>query len=633
MYMRFFGLKQEPFSLAPDPRYLYMSKRHREALAHLLYGVGGGGGFVLLSGEIGAGKTTVCRCFLEQIPKRCNVAYIFNPKLTVLELVKSVCDEFRIPVAGGRGQAPTVKTYVDALNEFLLKTHAVGQNNVLIIDEAQMLSVDVLEQLRLLTNLETNERKLLQIVLIGQPELRTMLERPELEQLAQRVIARFHLKALSSKETEHYIRHRLSVAGMTRAIPFDRKALQRIHDIARGVPRRINLLCDRAMLGAYAHGKTGIDTEIVEKAAREVFGKSEPNGPDRSRFGTGAGLGLVIATALALTALLAFAIYGAYRKSAEPTPAVAAASAPRVAGAASPGSSGAASVVASAASPVPAAGSGVAASSAAATTTTTMTTSASRPASASAPATRAASSAAATGTAATSAAAVAAAPPASAPTPLSALPPTAAGPTLGAAELKAQWSALGRDEKTAWHELAALWKVDPGNGDPCAGVARQQVRCYKFATTPAMLKSLDRPGFLSLRDDAGRTTTVVLIGLHDDTATLLADGRAQKVSFAALGKLWQGEFGTLWRMPPGYTGALAEGATGPLVDRLATQLAGLAGEPAPPPHQTMDAALRAKVVRFQTANGLSPVGKAGPTTFMQLNRATGVDEPRLAAAP
>ena len=333
MYMRFFGLKQEPFSLAPDPRYLYMSKRHREALAHLLYGVGGGGGFVLLSGEIGAGKTTVCRCFLEQIPKRCNVAYIFNPKLTVLELVQ--VGVRRVPDSGPAARAaspPTVKTYVDALNEFLLKTHAVGQNNVLIIDEAQMLSVDVLEQLRLLTNLETNERKLLQIVLIGQPELRTMLERPELEQLAQRVIARFHLKALSSKETEHYIRHRLSVAGMTRSIPFDRKALQRIHEIARGVPRRINLLCDRAMLGAYAHGKTGIDSEIVEKAAREVFGKSEPNGPDRARLGTGAGLGLVVATGLALTALLAFAIYGAYRKFAAPTPPVAAASAPRAAG-------------------------------------------------------------------------------------------------------------------------------------------------------------------------------------------------------------------------------------------------------------------------------------------------------------
>jgi len=630
MYMRFFGLKQEPFSLAPDPRYLYMSKRHREALAHLLYGVGGGGGFVLLSGEIGAGKTTVCRCFLEQIPKKCNVAYIFNPKLTVLELVKSVCDEFRVPVRGERGHAPTVKTYVDALNEFLLKTHAVGQNNVLIIDEAQMLSVDVLEQLRLLTNLETNERKLLQIVLIGQPELRTMLERPDLEQLAQRVIARFHLKALSSKETEHYIRHRLSVAGMTRAIPFDRKALQRIHEIARGVPRRINLLCDRAMLGAYAHGKTGIDGATVEKAAREVFGKSEPNGPDRSRLGTGVGLGLVVATGLALTALLAFALYGAYRRSDTPTPPVAAASAPRLPATSSPGSAGAASPVASAASPVRTMGSGVAASSAAGPAI-----SASRPASTPAPAARAASSAAAPSAAAMAAASAAtpAAAAASAPAPLSAVALATAGPTLGTAELKAQWTALGGDEKTAWRELAALWKVDPGNGDPCAGVARQQVRCYKFATTPATLKSLDRPGFLGLRDEGGRTTTVVLIGLRDDTATLLADGRAQKVSFAALGKVWPGEFGTLWRMPPGYAGALAEGATGPLVDRLATQLAGLAGESVPPPHQTMDAALRAKVVRFQTANGLSPVGKAGPTTFMQLNRATGVDEPRLAAAP
>ena len=319
MYMRFFGLKQEPFSLAPDPRYLYMSKRHREALAHLLYGVGGGGGFVLLSGEIGAGKTTVCRCFLEQIPKRCNVAYIFNPKLTVMELVKSICDEFHIPSPRAKGQPATVKTYVDALNDFLLRTHAVGQNNVLIIDEAQQLSAEVLEQLRLLTNLETNERKLLQIVLIGQPELRTMLERPDLEQLAQRVIARFHLKALSQKETEHYIRHRLSVAGMTRAIPFDRKALQRIHEIARGVPRRINLLCDRAMLGAYAHGRHTIDAPMVEKAGREVFGRMPNSTPPEGRpVVQRAGLGFVIGAGLAGAAIAAFALYGSWRHPGAP---------------------------------------------------------------------------------------------------------------------------------------------------------------------------------------------------------------------------------------------------------------------------------------------------------------------------
>ncbi len=273
MYAKFFGLKQEPFSIAPDPHYLFMSERHREALAHLLYGASGGGGFVLLTGEIGAGKTTVCRCFLEQIPKRCNVGYIFNPKLTVTELLQSVCDEFHIPAptASNGQEGLTVKDYLDPINEFLLKTHAVGLNNILIIDEAQHLSVEVLEQLRLLTNLETNERKLLQIILIGQPELRGLLAQPELEQLAQRVIARFHLEALTERETSRYIRHRLVVAGLKGARPFGSKARQRVHQLTKGVPRRINLLCDRAMLGAYGAGKNVVDVATINKAAAEVF--------------------------------------------------------------------------------------------------------------------------------------------------------------------------------------------------------------------------------------------------------------------------------------------------------------------------------------------------------------------------
>jgi general secretion pathway protein A len=200
MYAPYFGLKQEPFSIAPDPRLLFMSERHREALAHLLYGVGGGGGFVLLTGEIGTGKTTVCQLFLEQVPAHCDVAYIFNPKLTVTELLQSVCEEFRIALPAPERGA-TVKDFLDPLNAFLLREHAAGRNSVLIIDEAQNLSADVLEQLRLLTNLETSERKLLQIILIGQPELRDMLARPELEQLAQRIIARYHLDALSEPET------------------------------------------------------------------------------------------------------------------------------------------------------------------------------------------------------------------------------------------------------------------------------------------------------------------------------------------------------------------------------------------------------------------------------------------------
>jgi len=609
MYMRFFGLKQQPFSLAPDPRYLYMSKRHREALAHLLYGVGGGGGFVLLSGEIGAGKTTVCRCFLEQIPKRCNVAYIFNPKLTVMELLKTVCDEFHIPMPAAEAPAPTVKTYVDALNGFLLQTHAVGQNNVLIIDEAQMLSADVLEQLRLLTNLETNERKLLQIVLIGQPELRTMLERPDLEQLAQRVIARFHLNALSAKETEHYIRHRLSVAGMTRAVPFDHKALQRIHELTRGVPRRINLLCDRVMLGAYAHGRHSIDVPMIEKAGREVFGRSTDAEPDRKRFGSSAGIGLLVAAGLALAALVGFALYGGWRQLAASTsiaaagpasapaasatratpatPAPASSAAPRAAGASSPGAmSSSATTVAAA--PAAIIGPGT-------------------PPIARATATDGTSSAAVTG-------AIAAHP----------------GGPLDAVALRARLQTFGVDEKTAWRELLPMWGIDGYSGDPCTAAARRQVRCSKFGATLPMVRSLARPGLVWLRDDTGRSTTALLVGLNEKRATLRAGDETLAVQAAALAQVWRGDFATAWRLPPGYVTAVAEGASGPLVDRLATQMASFVGEPAPAPGQTMDAELLARVSKFQAAHGLPAVGKAGPTTFMQLNRAIGIDEPRLA---
>jgi general secretion pathway protein A len=276
IYAAHFGLKRDAFSIAPDPRYLFMSERHREALAHLLFGVRSGGGFVLLTGEIGAGKTTVCRCFLEHMPPDVNVAYVLNPRQSVEELLETICQEFhlRVPVAvAGTG----AKLYVDALNRYLLAQHAAGRSNTLIIDEAQNLASDVLEQLRLLTNLETAERKLLQIMLIGQPELREMLEQPALEQLAQRVIARYHLRALSAEESARYIQHRLGVAGASVVSPFDDAALALVHETARGVPRRLNLLCDRALLGAYAKGKLRVDSGIVERAALEVFGKPAPS--------------------------------------------------------------------------------------------------------------------------------------------------------------------------------------------------------------------------------------------------------------------------------------------------------------------------------------------------------------------
>ncbi len=274
MYQQYFGLAEAPFSIAPDPRYLYLSQRHQEALAHLLYGVNGDGGFVLLTGEVGAGKTTVCRCLLQQIPASCDVAYVFNPNLTVGELFSTICVEFGIAVPPGN---VSVKVFVDCINAYLLDAHAKGRHTVLIIDEAQNLSAVVLEQLRLLTNLETNERKLLQIILLGQPELASVLERPELRQLRQRIVARYHLGPLTKPEVAAYVRHRLEIAGAQRQL-FPETLMGRVYRLSGGVPRVINLLCDRALLGTYVQEKERVDRATLAQAALEVF----PNAPRRS---------------------------------------------------------------------------------------------------------------------------------------------------------------------------------------------------------------------------------------------------------------------------------------------------------------------------------------------------------------
>lgn len=281
MYNQYFGLNDSPFSIAPNPLFLYMSERHREALAHLLYGVQSQGGFILLTGEVGTGKTTVCRCLLEQLPEDVDVAFVINPKLSVDELLGTICDEFHIEYA----QDASRKLLVDAINDFLLESHQQNRRTVLIIDEAQNLSVDVLEQLRLLTNLETNERKLLQIILLGQPELQQILAKQELRQLSQRVTARFHLQALSRTEVGEYIYHRLEVAGTKNEL-FPPAVINRIFRISEGIPRVINLICDRALLGAYSENKTQVSLPILTKSAEEVLGKPEEPIKKRTPFNT-----------------------------------------------------------------------------------------------------------------------------------------------------------------------------------------------------------------------------------------------------------------------------------------------------------------------------------------------------------
>ncbi len=269
MYHEFFGLKEPAFSIAVNPRYLFMSDQHREALAHLLFGIQNGG-FVMLTGEVGTGKTTIIRCLLEQLPPNTDMAIILNPMGSAPELLSTICDELGVSYIADE---LTVKVLTDALNQFLLDNHRNGRKTVVLIDEAQLLKVPVLEQIRLLTNLETTTTKLLQIMLVGQPELKKLLARPALRQLSQRITARFHLEALSLSETKSYIAHRLKIAGLPdHQRPFNDAMIKRIHAFSGGIPRLINVLCERLLLGAYAQNHHHIDKHIFTEAVKEVAG-------------------------------------------------------------------------------------------------------------------------------------------------------------------------------------------------------------------------------------------------------------------------------------------------------------------------------------------------------------------------
>ena len=519
MYARYFGLGRRPFSLAPDPRFLYLSERHREALAHLLYGLGGGGGFVVLTGEIGAGKTTVARCFLEQLPKQCVVAYIFNPCLSVIELLQTVCGEFGLAPLPANA---TVKAHVDALNTFLLDAHAKGRHALLVVDEAQLLEASVLEQLRLLTNLETTQRKLLQIVLIGQPELRDLLARPGLEQLAQRVIARYHLGPLSAAETRLYVLHRLGVAGPDAPVPFSEAALARLHRLTGGVPRRINLLADRALLGAYGRRTRQVDAKLVDGAAAEVF-DGRGSAP---AWGLGRRLAqpAAVAAALAGVLLLGLAAWGFWMQE-QPTGVAALASPPAPQG-----------VVAASAPP------------------------ASPPPVAAAP----------------EPPPLAAAPD---PQPVAATqePPASNDPSalLGAAL---------DSEALAWRELALHWDVAIGEGEPCLVAAQAQLACFRSRGGGFQLvRQLDRPVVLTLRRPGGGEVYALLVGLDERRATLHVGRQRFDMTLSALAGVWRGALATFWRTPPGWrsgAGASLSASTREWVEaQLATQGPGQVGRP------------------------------------------------------
>ena len=300
MYLSYYGLHEPPFSITPDPRFVHLSERHRDALAHLLFGIdkGGGGGFVQLTGEVGTGKTTLSRLLLERLPQDARVALVLNPRQNAVELLETICEELHINIDGDKFDRSrgSTKALVDILNAHLLVAYSKGLRVVLLIDEAQNLPADALEQVRLLTNLETDTQKLLQILLLGQPELRDMLARPELRQLAQRITARYHLTPLDAKETGAYLRHRWRVAGGQK-FPFDAKAVQRMHQRSGGVPRLLNVIAERALLAGYARDATVIDARLVDAAANEVL---PPAAEQRWWPWLGAAAGIAVIALLAM---------------------------------------------------------------------------------------------------------------------------------------------------------------------------------------------------------------------------------------------------------------------------------------------------------------------------------------------
>jgi general secretion pathway protein A len=295
MYTRFFGLRENPFALPPDPSYLYLGGGDREALAHLRYGIEEGSGFVQLTGEVGTGKTLLVRAAVEKLPENIDVALILYPILSGLEFVKTICDELRVAYPVGTG---SLKDLIDGLNAHLLESHAQGRRTVLIIDEAQNLSREVLEQLRLLTNLETTKQKLLQIVLVGQPELDSLLAQHNLRQLAQRITARYRLASLTRAETYNYVLHRCRIAGATSPL-FNRASLRWVYILSNGVPRLINIVCDRALLGAYANEQPVVNAGVVRRAAAELDLRMRHQAYNWPRLAAAAGVG-----ALALGAAL-----------------------------------------------------------------------------------------------------------------------------------------------------------------------------------------------------------------------------------------------------------------------------------------------------------------------------------------
>ncbi|HEV8641866.1 MAG TPA: AAA family ATPase [Methylomirabilota bacterium] len=554
MYASFFGLVERPFSIAPDPRFLYLSTRHREALAHLLYGVGEAGGFVQLTGEVGTGKTTVCRYFLQRLPGDVDAALILNPRLTALELMATVCDELRVPYPSG---STSLKVLVDALYHHLLEAHGRGRRTVLIIDEAQNLSAEVLEQIRLLTNLETTREKLLQIILIGQPELVQLLDGKELRQLAQRVTARYHLLPFTESETRAYILHRLGVAGQPGEI-FDQRALREVHRLSRGIPRLINVICDRALLGAYASDAHRIDAALVRRAGREVFGRPRRRRHARQLLWAAAGLLVALAGA---SALLTSERAGPTVRATDWQGRLAALTGGR-------------------ASPTPA--------------SVGVLPTAEKPGEGDGPAPAMLARASAGG---------------------AELPDKAELAAVLADGL------LESDRASAFTNLYSLWHVEyrgQGGRLACEAGRSAGLECLSKRGTWNVLRRFNLPAVVELVTPAGVKHYATVTAVDEETATLEFGQRQFTFPLGEIERFWDGAFTLLWK-PPTLITIVPPGTRGKEVAWVRLRLGEVDGGPVRATDvELYDEELRRRVAAFQRDQSLLPDGIVGPETLARL---------------
>lgn len=570
MYKDFFGITESPFSIVPSARFLYLSERHREALTHMLSSLNGGGGFGLLTGEVGTGKTTVLRALVSRLPQETQVAIIMNPSLSTRELLASLCDELGIEY----NDEATIKILTDGIYQHLLANHREGRQTLLLIDEAQHLLPEVLEQLRLLTNLETDSVKLLKVVLVGQPELQQLLQQDRLRQLAQRITSRYHLLPLTEEEVREYIHYRLQAVDCLHEV-FPPAQTKQIAKATGGIPRLINLVCDKSMQLAHQQSTLLLNKELVEQACSDVLSWQLPQytAPGQLDAPSASRKPLLVAVAAGIITAVGVG-YGA----------------------------GLLSFPVSSALPVePAATGQVVATEAAAVKAEVVK-------------------------AVVPAATAQPAKPVLAPTPV---PSASFSQPLSP---QAQWLAVVKQagsERLAMQTLYSLWGYSTQlNQANCESGSRVQLSCFNGNGSLEQLALINRPAIVALNEPSGEAFFATIYAIGKDRVELLLAGQRFAVSAQWLSRRWDGQYTLLWRPPLGEKTAIRYGQQGPRVQWLDRQLSQLLGV-MPENQDTFEQALLNKLRRFQRAQDLSVDGIAGPRTLMVIDSALNLPGPTL----